>query len=273
MTLRKYRLICGLRVAGAKVGGMSRSLSFVVVALAMSLGFARGSYAETTEGRAAREDAAATQLRRDTQRLLDAIASGEVAVWDELLDPAVVQVDENDVVRGKAEILAELKPLPPGLSGHLNIDAFRIALKGDVAVVTHEDDEYLDYHGQVIRSRFRMTDTWTATPAGWRLLGSQVLAVLKDPPAVTLDHATLCSYAGRYSMTAEISETIGCQGDVLIVGRQGRPERQYRAELRDVFFEKGHPRTRRIFIRDAQGKITGFVDRREARDIVWTRAR
>ncbi len=267
--------------------------SFVIAALAMCLGLAGRGHAagegrevgedgrEAREegrearikGREASEDLASAQLRRDTQRLLDAIAPGDVAVWDELLDPAVVQVDENDVVRGKAEILAELKPLPPGLSGHLNIDAFRVALKGDVAVVTHEDDEYLDYHGQIMRSRFRMTDTWVETNAGWRLLGSQVLAVLKDPPAVTLDHATLCSYAGRYSMTKEISETIRCQGDVLVVGRQGRPERQYRAEVRDVFFEEGHPRSRRIFVRDAQGRITGFMDRREGRDIAWKRVR
>ncbi len=89
----------------------------------------------------------AAELRAKTQRLLDAIAPGNVAVWEELLDPAAIQVYENDRVRGKAEILADLKPLPPGLVGHLGIDDFRVALKGEVAVVTHEDDEYLDYHG------------------------------------------------------------------------------------------------------------------------------
>ena len=52
----------------------------------------------------------AAELRAKTQRLLDAIAPGNVAVWEELLDPAAIQVDENDRVRGKAEILADLKP-------------------------------------------------------------------------------------------------------------------------------------------------------------------
>jgi hypothetical protein len=33
----------------------------------------------------------------------------------------------------------------------------------------------------------------------------------------------------------------------------------------------GAPRSRRIFSRDASGHIIGFVDRREARDIVWKR--
>lgn len=33
-----------------------------------------------------------------------------------------------------------------------------------------------------------------------------------------------------------------------------------------MFFAPGKPRTRRIFIRDANGAITGFVDRREGID-------
>ena len=215
--------------------------------------------------------ALAAELRRNTQMLLDAIAPGDVAIWDKLLDPAVLQVDENDVVRGKSEILATLKPLGPGLVGHLYVDDFRVAVRGEVAVVTHEDNETLEYHGQMLRSRFRMTDTWHKTPGGWLLLGSQVLAVLQDPPAVSLDHETLCSYAGQYALTSAIVATIRCSGDRLLVERSGKPERTFLAELKDIFFEPGQPRTRRIFLRDAQGRITGFVDRREARDVRWVR--
>jgi ketosteroid isomerase-like protein len=203
--------------------------------------------------------------------LLDAIAPGDVTVWDKLLDPAALQVDENDVVRGKSEILAELKPLLPGLVGHLAIDDFRVVVSGDVAVVTHEDNETLEYYGQMIRSRFRMTDTWHKTPEGWRQLASQVLAVLQDPPSVSLDHATLCKYAGRYALTNTIVANIRCTGDKLIIERAGRPDRIFVAEVKDVFFEPGQPRTRRIFLRDAQGRVTAFVERREARDVLWKR--
>jgi hypothetical protein len=127
------------------------------------------------------ESQVAAELRHNTQMLLDAIAPGNVVVWGRLLDDHMVQVDENDVVRTKAQILKELIPLGPGLVGNLQIDDFRIVHRGKVAVVTHEDNEYLNYHGQVIRSRFRSTDTWIQTTHGWQLLGSQVLAVLKDP--------------------------------------------------------------------------------------------
>jgi Domain of unknown function (DUF4440) len=211
------------------------------------------------------------QLRQDTQALLDAIAPGNVAVWQRLLDPAFIQVDENDIVRNKTRVLSELKPLGPGLTGTLVIDEFRPIVMRDFAVVTHEDNESLDYHSQMILSRFRMTDTWRRTPAGWRLVASQVLAVQKDPPAITLDESTMCSYSGKYALTPEIVATLRCDGNRLIVERAGRPSREFRPEVKDVFFEPGEPRTRRLFVRDATDKVQGFVDRREERDIRWTK--
>lgn len=211
------------------------------------------------------------ELRRNTQALLDAVATGNVSVWDRLLDPEAIQVDESDVVRTKPQILAGLTPLGPGLKGSLAIDTFRVTIRGDAAVATHEDAEFLDYHGQIIRSRFRSTDTWVRSGDGWRLLASQVLAVLQDPPAIHLDRATLCGYAGRYAMTRDIAAAIECAGDSLVVRSAGRPDRAFLAEVRDVFFEPGRPRTRRIFQRNAAGAIIGFVDRREARDVAWRR--
>jgi Domain of unknown function (DUF4440) len=243
----------------------------LVLAAALIAPCGRLPAARAAEPAGGRASAIASELRQTTQLMLDAIAAGNVAVWDKWLDPAVLQVDENDIVRGKAEILAELKPLGPGLVGHLYIDDFRVVVRDSVAVVTHEDNETLDYHGQMLLSRFRETDTWHKTPGGWRLLGEQVLAVLQDPPSITLDHPTLCSYAGRYALTDAIVATIRCTDDRLVVAREGQPERTFLVEVKDVFFEPGHPRTRRIFTRDAGGRVTGFVERREARDVRWVR--
>lgn len=220
---------------------------------------------------AATQQEAEAALRRNTQALLDAIAPGDTAVWNRLLDSASITVDENDVVNTKPEMITALKPLPPGLTGNLAIDDFTMRLYGNVAVVTHEDNEYLDYHGQVLRSRFRNTDTWIRKDTAWRRISAMVLAVLKDPPAISLDHATICGYNGRYALTDSIVATMQCSGDSLIVKREGRPDRFFLPETRDVFFEPGQPRTRRILQRDAAGRVNGFVDRREARDITWKR--
>ncbi len=220
---------------------------------------------------AASRSAAGAELRRNTQALLDAVAPGDTAVWNRLLDSAAIQVDESDVVRNKKEILEGLRPLGPGLTGHLDIDDFRLVLRGPVAVVTHEDREYLDYHGQIIRSRFRLTETWVKESVGWREIASQVLAVQQDPPAIRLDHAALCRLAGQYALTDSIVAAIRCVGDSLVMVRAGRADRTFLPEARDVFFEPGQPRTRRIFLYDAQGQVSGFVDRREERDVSWKR--
>lgn len=215
--------------------------------------------------------AAEAELRRITQEMMDAIAPGHAEVWDRYLDERLIHVDENGTVRGKRELLAELKPLPAGLTGRIEVDRFRIEQHGETAVVAYEIQEHLDYHGQILRSRFRTSDTWLKTRGGWKLIASQTAAVLKNPPEVALTRAQLCNYNGTYALTDKITTTIGCSGSGLTSERTGRASATYRAETADVFFVPGEPRTRRIFQRDADGNVTGFVDRREGEDILWRR--
>ena len=222
---------------------------------------------------AAAQTSTETELLRLTQENLDAIAPGRVEVWQRNAHERLVHVDENGIVRNKAEFLAELKPLPGGLVGSLTIDRFAVTDLGDTAVVTHEDLETLDYQGQPLRSRWRQTDTWVRGGDGWKLLGEQVLALQTDPPAIALPSAQLCGYNGVYRLDDKIRTTLRCESDALLFEREGRPPTRYRAEVADVFFAPGQPRTRRIFQRDAQGRVVGFVDRREGLDIRWTRVK
>lgn len=53
--------------------------------------------------------------------------------------------------------------------------------------------------------------------------------------------------------------------------RTDRKAQELRIEARDVMFVPGQPRSRKIFQRDAAGRITGFADRREGRDVAWIR--
>ncbi len=208
-------------------------------------------------------------LRDLTQQLLDAVATGDKAVWERVLDERMIHVDENGVVRTKRELIAELSPLPPGLHGNLTIDRFEVRHFGDVAVVAQEAQEHLDYHGQALRSRFRSVDTWRRDDNGWHLIGEQTTAVLKDPPSIKLSSAQLCAYVGQYDLTEAITTTIRCENDALVATRAGRPEARYLPETRDMFFQLGQPRTRRLFVRDEHGEIVAFVDRREGEDIRW----
>jgi len=102
-------------------------------------------------------------------------------------------------------------------------------------------------------------------------VASQVHAQLIDPPALQLPSARLDEYAGVYRLNADIKFTIRREGSRLVGERSGRPAQTLSVEAADVLFVAGQPRSRKIFLRGADGRITGFVDRREGRDIPWTR--
>jgi hypothetical protein len=227
----------------------------------------------STEGGAPKAEDVAAVLKRQTQELMDAVAPGQSEVWRRYLHEDVVYLDENGVVYDKESLLRELTPLPAGLVGRIVVDRFETKVHGDTAVVAAELQEYLDYHGQDLRTRFRFMDTWVRTPEGWRLAARHTAAVLKDPPAISLSAKELCAYAGEYRLTPAITTTLRCTEKGLTSERTGRPPATHLPEVRDVFFVAGQPRSRRIFIRDASGAVVGFADRREGEDVRWQKSR
>jgi hypothetical protein len=139
---------------------------------------------------------------------------------------------------------------------------------GDIATVIHIDDETENYHGQTLKARYLTTETWQKSGSDWKLLLVHTYAMLQDPPAQKLSEKELDAYIGRYT-AGDLVYTLHREGDRLIGRREGGKPVEWTAELRDVFFISGQPRIRKIFQRDGNGKITGFVERRESWDLVW----
>ena len=211
-------------------------------------------------------------LERQTQALLDAVTAGRADVWDRYTAPGMVYTAEDGSVKTKADLVAEIRPLPPHISGALRVTAFVVRGHRDTAIATYIVDEQETYYGQAIRARYRQTDTWIQTPSGWRLIAAQVVALRDDPPAIALPVSLLDEYVGTYALTPEVRYTIRRDGDGLVGQRTGRDPEPLRAEVADVLFVPGRPRLRTIIQRGADGKVTGFVERRETWDVRWTRA-
>jgi len=216
-------------------------------------------------------DALTQELRVRDQQLLDAIAPGDVKVWDAALAADAVYVDENGEIIHRADFLKQLQPLPPGVSGKLTISAYTVQQSGEVATVIHTDDEEETYHGQHLTAQYLMTETWQHQNGVWKLLLIHAYSVLREPKPVTLPATDLDSYVGRYAAAPDLTYTIKREGDHLSAEREGRPTATLKAEVHDVFFVGGQLRTRKIFERDSTGHVTGFVDRREGSDLVWKR--
>ena len=228
--------------------------------------------APDSEDPAARPDEVAALLRRQAQALADAIGSGDAAVWRKQLHDDCVYTNEDGEVLGKKALVEPIKPLPSGVSGAIRVTDFQARVHGGIAAATYVLDEHEEYHGHSLHGQYRVTDTWLKTPDGWRLLASQVLALRTDPPRIQLPAARLGEYCGRYTLAPEISYEIRRKGDGLEGQRSGRPATELDVEAPDVLFVPGRPRYRYVFRRSADGKITGFAERREAWDLLWEKS-
>jgi hypothetical protein len=209
-------------------------------------------------------------LRIKDQQLLDAIAPGNVGVWDAAMANDAIYVDENGAMLHRAEFLKQLTPLPQGATGKLVIRNYTVTVHNDTATVIHTDDEDENYHGQRLKATYLTTETWQNTGEDWKLLLVHTYSIPHQPPTQKIDARDLPSYAGRYA-AGDLLYTIRVEGDHLLGAHAGKASAVLNQEVRDVFFVTGQLRTRKIFQRDAAGKVTGFVDRREGTDLLWTK--
>lgn len=204
------------------------------------------------------------------QEMADALVPGNVAVWDKYLDSDVIYAEEDGSYKGKPAMLKEIVPLPQGLGGTIKVDLLSYHQDGDTAVALFRQNETEHYYGQTIYAKYLTNTVWKKRADGWKQIAGQVLAERSDPPAIPLPAAQLEQYAGTYKLKdSEPIYTIAIIDGKLIGTRAGHRSATWNAETPDVFFIAGDPRIRKIFQRDASGKIIGFVERRESWDIVW----
>ena len=210
-------------------------------------------------------------LHTKMQALMDAVALGDRATWIATLDKRFVQIDENGVRYDFGQSVAQVTPLPKGASGDIKVVEWKTAIFGDSAVSTHLDDEHENFHGQKLHALYRSTGTWLKESGDWKLVAMQTIALRRDPPAVALPGALMDSYVGTYRAGPDYTYTITQSGGRLYGATNDSKLVESLAEIADVLFTPGQPRTRKIFQRNAAGKITGFVSRREERDLVFTK--
>jgi hypothetical protein len=209
-------------------------------------------------------------LQQKTQALFDAIGSGDATRWRADLDDRVLFTTEDGEVLDKAKLVEQIRPLPAGIEGRIRVLDFKAIVRGEVAVTSYVADEDETFHGQKLHCQYRSTDTWVRSGDGWKLLAGQILALRTDPPAIQQDAAKRSEICGRYRL-GDLEYEIRCVGDGLEGQQKGRGARPLRFEAPDVLFIPGQPRYRRMIQRDGQGRVTGFLERREAWDLSWKR--
>lgn len=209
-------------------------------------------------------------ITQQEQKMSDAVAAGDVAVWDKYIDPQIVYAEEDDSYKGKADLLKEIKPLPKGLAGEIKAELLSYQEDGDTAVALFRQHETEHYYGQTIHASYLTNTVWKKRAGGWKQIQGQVIAEHTDPPSIALSAVDLKAVAGTYKLrNSDPTYTLTVADGKLMGTRTGRPASEWKAETRDVFFIPGDNRIRKIFQHGTHGAVIGFVERRESWDIVW----
>lgn len=207
-----------------------------------------------------------------TQSLLDAVTSGDTAIWAPHLAPNWFQATEEGEIVDRAEFLAGLRGLPPGQKGKLTLTRRRLTGNSAVAVLSYDADEWHDFYGQELRTVFHITDTWIRSGVRWRQLASQATALPRPIAGVPVPLPLAREYAGRYVLTPEIRLTIAATDSGLVMTRQGGSSQRLHA-LDDRLFVRHGVRGFWLFERDSTGRVTGLVNWRDNNPVAWRRER
>ncbi len=168
-----------------------------LVATTVGLGLALGPAAAGADDD---QESLVTTFQRLEQKLMDAIAPGDKAVWDSAMDDTCVVTSEEGQLSSKADFLRDLKPLPPGLTGGITVRDLTVQPLASFAIVRYEADEWEQVFGQRLTTKYRMTDAFRRDGADWKLLASHTSVVTADPPAQSVDKRHWSDLVGDYQV-------------------------------------------------------------------------
>lgn len=202
---------------------------------------------------------------------LHAVDTGDKAAFAAGLDPEGLFADEDGVVRTGAALVEDVRPLPSGYVGRLEMREPMVRVTGDVAVLTYDIAERLDLFGQRLNTRYHTTDVYRRTAGVWTLIASHTSVIPSELPRIALPPERAADYVGRYRLGDGPTAQVRRDDGRLLFERDGRPAQELIPTGADRFGQAGRPRVERFFRRDAAGRVDAFVDRRDNNDLVWIR--
>ena len=209
-------------------------------------------------------------FRATEQKLMDAIAKGDKAAWDQVMDPSCVYTTEEGQVLGKRQYLDELRPLPAGLAGDISVQDLTVQPFENVAIVRFLADEWETVFGQRVSTRYRVTDAFRREGSEWKMLASHVSVVTQDPPGQEVSKDQWPGFVGTYRLLPDgWTFTVELRDGLLYGGRDPKKLRQLIPLAPDAFVLSGSL-GEWIFVTE-KGAVTHILNFRKFEPLVWTR--
>jgi hypothetical protein len=205
------------------------------------------------------------------QALMDAVAIGDVKVWDRILDESCVLTSEEGEVTTKQELLKQLRPLPPGLKGAITVRDLTVQEFPTFAVVRFLADESETVFSQQLATKYRVTNTYLKADAGWKMIASHTAVVTQDPPPQKVATDGWPGLAGRYQIAPDgWTFHVVLRDGTLYGGRDPQKLKPFIPLTPTAFVLQGSLGDW-LFVVGPNGKATAIVDFRKFEPLVWTR--
>jgi hypothetical protein len=209
------------------------------------------------------------ELVRRTQELFDAVVPGNKEPWQKYFADDCIFADEKGRNFNKAQLVADIAPLPKGYSGTIKIARAKSVIHGDTAILSYDLDETESIFGQNLTARYHVTDTWLRRNGTWQIASSQAMRYYEDPAVAKIEPKKFADFSGTYELAPGQTRRVFFEGENLYVERNGKRE-QLLPEGSEIFFRKGVEG--RILFRYADnGKVDALIDRRNNEDVIWRR--
>jgi len=208
------------------------------------------------------------ELERRTQELMDSVIGGDQRPWQKYYADDALFFDEKGRNMTKAQLVADITPLPKGYGGSIKLVKAQSRIVNDTAILSYELDESETIWGQNLSARYHGTDTWMYRNGQWQIVATQMFRYYEDPAAGTIDPNRLALYAGTYELTPGTRMIVSIENGQLYAQRDGRARELLIPEASDIFFRKG-VEGRRLFHVAENGTIDALIDRRNNEDVVW----
>src|SRR5262245_52486806 len=142
----------------------------------------------------------AAWFQKTEQAVMEAIAVGDKQIWNRVLDDRFTYTSEEGQVLTKQDLLRTLSGLPPGLTGTIMVEELTVQQFTMFAVVRFLANEQETVFGQVLRTKYRNTDTFRRVRSEWKMIASHQSVVTADPPALSVPRETWPRLAGDYML-------------------------------------------------------------------------
>jgi hypothetical protein len=204
------------------------------------------------------------------QALLDAVAPGDKAVWERVMDPTCVVTTEEGQLLTREQFLADLRPLPEGLSGRIGVRELTVQEFPAFALVRFLADESMSVFGHPLAVQYRVTNTYRRDGSAWRMVASHFSVVTRDPPEQPVSRADWPGLVGTYRLLPNgWTFTVELRDGRLVGGRDPGSLRPL-VPLTPHSFVLSGSLGEWLFVVE-NGRATRILNLRKFAPLVWTR--